>query len=414
MKTGAAAVAVAERLLDPGIVLSAVPDGGAATLSDGLPGTALLHARLARLDPRFEHAAVEHWARAAEEATRSPRAGGAYGVLGGLAASLIIGSPYLADPGVNQKSVARAVRWTSAYAVNLAEQQASHLRYGGSGTPWHIYDVINGLAGLGRVLLAALVGGHTTAEPGLHAALSTLTTMLTAHDGTRPGWWAGPSQHPPKVATRIGPSGAATTGMAHGVAGPMALLARALSADVTVPGQANAVRHAVRWLNRWRTAHGWPTELTGDELDTGHAAARGGRQTAWCYGTPGIGNALFHAGQALGDAPVTGTARTAFSCLPKHPEAWDTEGPTLCHGHAGVMRCATDVDHAVADAAAAAVRGAFGPSRPFGFAHHEDGRQHNVPGFLTGAAGVALALAEHAHLPAAPVNTRWDALLLVS
>jgi hypothetical protein len=43
------------------------------------------------------------------------------------------------------------------------------------------------------------------------------------------------------------------------------------------------------------------------------------------------------------------------------------------------------------------------------------GRRHDDrPGFLTGATGVALALADHAQLPTPPVTTAWDAILLLS
>lgn len=83
-------------------------------------------------------------------------------------------------------------------------------------------------------------------------------------------------------------------------------------------------------------------------------------------------------------------------------------------GHAGVMRCAVGVDDAVTDRALHALVGDFEPSRPFAFAHHDHGQRHDNPGFLTGAAGIALTLAEHENLPATSVRTPWDALLLVS
>ena len=51
---------------------------------------------------------------------------------------------------------------------------------------------------------------------------------------------------------------------------------------------------------------------------------------------------------------------------------------------------------------------------PVLFPHLEHGMSSDHPGFLTGAAGVALILAEHSGLPAALVSAPWDALLLVS
>lgn len=415
MNAGATSTMIAERLLDPEVVIAAVRPSAAATLADGLPGTALLHARLARVDSGFGQAATAHWARAADLAARTTAVGGAYHAVGGLAASLIIGSPYLPDPGVNQAAVSRAAHWTSAYARGLTEHQEAYLRAGGCGTPWQIYDVISGLAGVGRVLLAAVLGGHTTAEAGLQAALGTLTTVLAEGDGHRPGWWAAPEQHPPGVAETVDTSGAATTGMAHGVAGPLALLAAAAVAGYAVDGQKAAIRSAAQWLSERRTApRGWPAYLTGTELDAETVVPRHGRRTAWCYGAPGISRALLLAGRALDDPDFTDTALAELASLADHPDQWDAEGPTLCHGFTGVMRCAAGVDDAVTKIAVLAVARDLEPSRPFVFGHRDHAKCHDNPGFLTGAAGVGLALAEHADLPAAPVRTSWDALLLVS
>ncbi|GAB3170974.1 lanthionine synthetase C family protein [Myceligenerans halotolerans] len=414
MTPGTMAITVAERLLDPAIVLDAVPAGGGATLADGLPGTALLHARLSAVDPTFERAAAVHWARAAELATRSPSSGGVYHVRGGLSASLIIGSPYLPDPDTNRTAVVRAVRWNSAYAVRLSGEHDAFRQSGGRGAPWHVYDVIDGLAGTGRVLLAAATCGYTDAELGLEAALRTLTGMLAENDGHRPGWWTARDQHSPIVAERTADSGAATTGMAHGVAGPLALLASALRAGYCVPRQETAIRNAVEWLTHWRSGPGWPPEITGDELAAGCMPPRGGRNTAWCYGIPGIGRALHLAGLALDDTAMIQAARDAFTRMSHHPDIWDAEGPTLCHGHAGILRCADGEDDTVAALASQAVEREYDPSAPFAFVDQDHGQPRDDPGFLTGAAGVALALAEHADLPAAAVRTRWDALLLVS
>lgn len=414
MDAGSTTITVAERMIDPDEVLASVRPGHGATLADGLPGTALLHARLSGLDKVFEQAAAAHWARAADLATRSTAYGGLYHVLGGMAGSLVIGSPYLPDPEVNRAAIRRAVRWASAFATALAEQQAGLVQAGGRGTPWNVYDVISGLAGVGRVLLAAAGDGHADAEPGLVSALGSLTVTLSDRHG-RPGWWAAPDQHPRLVAATLGPSGAATTGVAHGVAGPLALLACAGQAGFTVTGQDAAVRHAAAWLLRWKTAsHRWPVHLAGDELDTGQTTARPGRNTAWCYGAPGIGRALMLAGQALGDSELIDAGRTALCGLVERPTEWDAEGPTLCHGYAGVMRCAAGVDDTVAELAATAIARDIDPGRPFVFAHSGHDRRHDYPGFLTGAAGVGLVLADHADLPAAQVKTSWDALLLLS
>jgi hypothetical protein len=146
---------------------------------------------------------------------------------------------------------ARAVCWLAARALDLAHDREEHLRAGGVGTPWRIYDAINGLAGIGRVLLAARTARYDTAESGLLAALQTLTALINTPHSSRPGWWLPASEHSP--AASVHPSGAATTGMAHGIAGPLSLLATAHATGWSVAGQRAALQSAAHGLLRWRT-----------------------------------------------------------------------------------------------------------------------------------------------------------------
>ncbi|MBE1875044.1 lanthionine synthetase LanC family protein [Myceligenerans pegani] len=417
MSPGEAAVAVAERLRDPDVVRQGAPPNTSATLAEGLPGTALLHARLSHLDPELGHAARAHWDTAALQAASTPLPGsGVHGVLGGLASSLIIGSPYLPDPDATADATARSVRWLSACAENLAEAYDASVRSGRSGTSWHIYDTISGLAGIGRVLLAALVAGHTSAESGLVAAVNAMTTMLTDRDGFRPGWWVATDEHPDVVAARLDSTGAADTGLAHGVAGPLALLALAHSTGYgTGDGQETAIRGAVAWLRRWKVdKRGWPAAISGRELDADGPPSLSGRRAAWCYGVPGIARALLHAADALDDDELAAEARADFAGLAAQPGRWDVESPGLCHGYAGVLRCSLGVDRNAAHHAARGVMAALDPTQPFLFPDIEHGSRFARPGFLTGAAGVALALAEHDDLATPVVGTSWDALLLIS
>jgi lantibiotic biosynthesis protein len=406
------ALATAERLLNTEEILAAVPAGG---FLNGLAGTALLHARLAAVDPVFAQAALRHWAAAAQNPGPYRGAAGIFGSPGGLAASLIIGSAYLPDPDSQRAVTARAVRWLAARALDLAHGREEHLQAGGVGTPWPIYDAINGLAGIGRVLLAALTAGYDTAEPGLLAALRTLTAMINTQHGSRPGWWLPAGEH--SSAMTVHPSGAATTGMAHGIAGPLSLLATAHAAGWSLAGQGAAIQSAAHWLLRWRTdaVYNWAPYVTGDELDSDTAQPSAGRREAWCYGAPGIGRALILAGSALADPQLTTAGEAAIASLADRPaDLWDVEGPTLCHGYAGVLQSATTSQAGTGDSAATAIAEAFNPRLAFAFQHLHNGVPSDEPGLLTGSAGVALALTDHGQLPAPPVSARWDRILLLS
>jgi hypothetical protein len=412
---GACALAAAERLLQPEAVLAAVPGPDGASLSRGLAGTALLHARLASLDPVFRAAADHHWAAAASHARRHGAASsGIFAAGGGLAASLIIGTGYLPDPTIGQSRAAQAAAWLSRQAQRIADDLAQRRRAGDPHAPRTAYDVISGLAGIGRVLLAAATADEPAAAPGLLAALEALTTMLRTARQPRPGWWVPASMHPP--GRTPDPSGSAATGMAHGVAGPLAFLAAARALGWTVTGQDTAIRDASGWLLDWR-AEGisrWPASISGAELAAG-AARLTGRQDAWCYGTPGISAALALAGEALDDGMLTRAAGAAIASLAARPvRTWDAHGAAVCHGHAGVLQCAAGRHPEVASRAARVVMSAFHGTRPFAIPHADRGASEDQPGFLTGTAGAALALAEYGHLPGPAVPARWDCVLLLS
>lgn len=417
--TAEKALSVARSLLDPERVLAALTPQAAPTLSDGLPGTALLHACLSHADQTFATAATLHW-NAAVHPMNDSAPNGIYTGRGALAASLIIGSGYLPDPGPHRATAQRATAWLSARAQGLARHQQRRIDDVQPGAPWAVYDVIRGLAGIGRVLLAAHTAGYKdAAEPGLTAALATLTTLIRTRNGARPGWWLPAAEHPPTVT--VHPSGAATTGLAHGIAGPLALLAVAHTAGRTVTGQAEAIRTAASWLLTWQEPDAtWPPSISGHDLDNppsreAHRRLRG-RRDAWCYGTPGVGRALTLAGEALADPDLCRTGRAAVASLAdRDPADWDTEGPTLCHGSAGVLRAAANTGcESVAQRAAEHATWWHDPGRPFGFAQVEAGATFNNPGFLTGATGAALALADYTGLLPLNLPAPWDCLLLLA
>jgi hypothetical protein len=206
--------------------------------------------------------------------------------------------------------------------------------------------------------------------------------------------------------------------MAHGIAGPLALLSTATTAGWTVDGQISAIRTAATWLLTWQTpgTTTWPPHITGPELDHQQPppAPAAGRCDAWCYGTPGISHALTMASRALDDPRPAQGANTALTALTARPALrWDTEGPALCHGSAGVLQCAADYP-ITADLAASALIAAFDPRHTFAVQNIHNQTASDDPGLLTGAAGVALALADHGGIPAPETSTRWDAALLLS
>lgn len=408
------ALVTAESLRDPHTVIKGLTGAMAASLCDGLAGTALLHACLSRHEPRSAEVASLHW-EAAAQLTKQTRPAGIHTGQGGLAASLIIGAGHLPGPERHRTSASRAATWLSARAEALADHQRQRSALGEPGAPWAVYDVINGLSGIGRVLVAAHQAGHHTARRGINAALTALTGILNDSSGTRPGWWLPASDHAPTV--RVRSSGAATTGLAHGITGPISLLSSAALAGIEVAGQQQAIRRGTKWLTRWQEETGsWPPFISGDALDdASRQAARPGRRNAWCYGSPGIAVTLKRVGTLMRDDEALAAADHATASLASIP--WpnrDTEGPTVCHGSSGILQAARRLGAVdLANDAAQQTMEFQDSTLQFGFPHVEAGARADRPGFLTGAAGVAIVLADHGKLIPDP-TTPWDAVLLLA
>ncbi|MDH6107948.1 lanthionine synthetase C family protein [Kitasatospora sp. MAP12-44] len=395
-------------VFDPEDAAAGLNPGAAATLADGLPGTALLLAVLADGDTALIDAAERHWTAAARAVANS-RPDGIYSGPGALAASLIYGSAYLPDARRQHEALGRAAAWLSARAQGLAEHQAKRLLAGRAGTVWGVYDIIKGLAGIGRTLLAAVQLGLPEAGPGLSAALTTLTNLITTTDDAgRPGWWVRAEDHALSVPGALPPSGTASTGTAHGIAGPLTLLALAHQAGNSVPDQEKAIATAAHWLLNWAVpGPSWAPYVSGDDLahppDTKRLAATPGRRDAWCYGTPGMSVALHHAGRALMEPTLLALAHRALDSLARRPpSSWDTSGPGLCHGSAGVLQVAIRLGHLPLAAAAAE--------------HTIASTNWSGPaiGFLTGRTGTALALATHHRALDGARQLHWDGLLLLT
>ncbi|MFD0480580.1 lanthionine synthetase LanC family protein [Nonomuraea thailandensis] len=145
-------------------------------------------------------------------------------------------------------------------------------------------------------------------------------------------------------------------------------------------------------------------------------------RTAWCYGVPGAARALQLAGMALDRPDWRRFAVDALrSTLTLPDEGHGVQDAGLCHGWAGLLHLtrlvARDADDAELTGAADRLAGQavdlYDPQAAFGFRaatlHEQDWL--DLPGFLEGSAGIALAL--HAYAADQPAASGWDAALLV-
>ncbi|MFF3501193.1 lanthionine synthetase C family protein [Streptomyces sp. NPDC003247] len=376
------------------------------SLSDGPAGTALLHIERARTG----HAA---WPRAhtwIKAATLTPvSASDTSGLFQGAPAIAFVLSCATSPDSARYQQALTAIGEHVTALTHRRVDTAVRRAHSGKRPTFHEYDVFHGLTGLGAYLLRRHPGSSA-----LERVLAYLITLTVPVDDDRlgrvPGWWVG---HDPSLTHTPGfPGGHANLGMAHGIAGPLLLMARALRHGVAVDGQAEALHAVLDWLDQWRqeglAGPWWPEHLTLGELRSGRPSRSRPGRPSWCYGTPGIARAGQAAAIAVRDAKRQHQYEDALvRCLTDPHQLARLTDTSLCHGWAGVYQTAW---RAARDATAAALRAAV-PRLADHLNRHATATAEHPPGLLLGAAGTALALTTAAR-DAAPASG-WDTCLLI-
>lgn len=297
---------------------------------------------------------------------------------------------------VRSRLAAAAARMDAAQRPSLAE-----------------FDLVRGLAGLGGYLLHW--APHSALVHQVLAYLVRLTEPVPAADpaGTAaPGWWT--ADIPLDRSVDVFAGGHADLGIAHGITGPLALLALAMRRGVTVDGQAAAIDRICRWLDDWRqdgpAGPWWPKRVTLAEHRAGRSTRSGPGRPSWCYSTPGIARAQQLAGIATGDLARQRRAENDLNaCLSDPGQAAQLADLTLCHGWAGLIATTW---YAAADALTPAL-GAHLPrllDTLLDKAADDDAPTLKLPGLIDGSAGVALTL----HTIATGTSSGWETSLLIN
>ncbi|MFJ8430448.1 lanthionine synthetase C family protein [Kitasatospora sp. NPDC094019] len=369
------------------------------SLAKGAPGITLLHITRATTGAG-DWETVDAWIAAC---LRQP-------VLSTPGTGLFFGAPALAHvlraaAAAGPRSYERQITALDATVDRMTERRlaTAHQRITRRDRPiFAEYDLIYGMTGLG-VTLRARGDSHLLRD--VLAYLVRLTEPLR----DLPGWWTDTA--PSGGSSPHYPGGHGNLGLAHGITGPLALLALTWTEGIRVPGHREAIDRITHWLDTWRQDTGtgpwWPEAVTPAEHRSGLALQNGPLRPSWCYGTPGIAHAHHLAALATGDQHRRELAEHALlACLTDPRQRARLTDDTLCHGTAGTQLLAhrlaartTDATtrarlHAAADAIATL---------------------HVAPaeaGLLEGAAGTALA--HHTLTLDRPAVTRWDSCLLLT
>ena len=394
--------AIAERLANPPTPPHA--PGQVQSLATGAAGIALLHIERAL-------AGTDTWITAHRWLRTAVRGG----VPAAVHSGLYRGAPAVAfalhaTTGAGRYATARKA--VSRAVTALTHRRVDHAldRIARAELPEMAeFDIINGLTGIGAHLLRH--APHDDALPRVLSYLVRLTEPIR-HDGlTVPGWWT--EQDPHAAVSTAFPGGHANLGLAHGITGPLALLALAKRRGVAVDGHIEAIERVCAWLDIWRqhdtTGTWWPQWITHNEQCIGRPAQPGPLRPSWCYGTPGIARTQQLAALAAGDTTRQHVAEQALaSCLSDPGQLARLTDVSLCHGWAGLLLTAW---HTAADAATPTLAEHL-PLLAGRLLQHTTTDTSIGDGLLEGYAGVALAL--HTAGRGTPPASGWDACLLIT
>lgn len=383
-------------------------------VAQGFAGHALFFGHIDRCFPdqgwdRIAHDRLTRACRDVSDWQRIPI--GLYGGLAGLAFTAF----YLSRSRTRYRNVLETLETQlMTRARGLCLELTAHARHS-----VHSWDLISGLSGVCVCLLT--LENHASRDV-LDSVAACLLHLVTSVD-TPPAWHTPLDLIADESMRRQFPFGNMNCGLAHGLPGPLAVLALLRIHGFETPALDGAIRHAADWLisHRADDAWGmnWPSaiglEPDGSEMRTSAAPTH----AAWCYGSPGVARALWLAGAALQCESYQAIAVDALLDVAARPQsARNIASPTFCHGIAGllqiVLRTSYDADSSdlrdFAGTLTDDLLAKYKPESLLGFQAAEGTRSVDQTGLLDGAPGAALALLTTISEQA----PQWDRLFLLS
>jgi lantibiotic biosynthesis protein len=271
------------------------------SLAQGDAGMALICAYLDACFPDQEWDRIGHryLTAAAQGAEQAPfQSSGLFSGLAGVAFSALS----LSRGGSRYRRLLTAVN--DALLPQIATQAHNLKRQAMDGLSFGVFDVISGLAGIGAYLLAYHSSRRDDAVAVAVIEVLDALVALAGDTGGLPRWWTPPHLLGDEEASALHPYGNLNCGLAHGIPGPLALMALALSRGIVVSGLEEAIDRLAEWLIGYRAGDEWGVNwpyavpLTRDGAPECAAASRAPSRAAWCYGAPGVARALWLAGAA--------------------------------------------------------------------------------------------------------------------
>ncbi|MEA2602510.1 MAG: lantibiotic biosynthesis protein [Acidobacteriota bacterium] len=279
-------------------------------------------------------------------------------------------------------------------------------------------ELIGGLAGFGLYFLECLP--RESARRGAEQVIAQLAANAREEEGAVA--WFTPPKGVPAAQKATAPDGYYNLGVSHGIPGVIGFLASAHRLGVAAGEARRLATGAVRWLLDHRLPAGTGSTFPGY---VGPGIEPAPTRHAWCYGDPGVAATLLLAARSFGredwEQEALACARLAAG---RREGETGVEDAGLCHGTAGLAHVfhrlfRTTGDETLREAALYWLERTLEMRQPgrgpggFGVADVDAAGQRvwtATPGFLTGSAGVGLALLA----AITPVEPEWDRLLLLS
>jgi len=283
------------------------------------------------------------------------------------------------------------------------------------------FDLITGVSGVAAYLLWGRC--FPPADVALHAILEGLVSLTEEVNGV-PHWYTPHHLLAGEGMAERYREGNLNCGLAHGIPGPLTVMALALEAGISVAGLHAAVERTADWIVRHHTSDqfglNWPTVVPFTPDGVVSPGRLDSSRAAWCYGTPGIARALWLAGRALNDKELRRLAIEGMAAVYRRPiPARYIDSPTFCHGVAGLLQITLRFAHDTglplfAEAASALCNqllSLYDSGRTMGFCCIEPGGNLvDKVDLLDGAPGVVIVLLA----ASTDVEPIWDRLFLLS
>ena len=279
------------------------------------------------------------------------------------------------------------------------------------------YDLIAGVVGVGVYFLERLP--RTSARRGLKLALRQLAESRVSFPGRGIAWFSPPESLVPHQRVAC-PDGHYNLGVAHGLPGVIAFLAQCVSRRVHADLARPLLIGAVSWLRSVESPQAQGKSHFGPWIPVGREPSESG--IAWCYGDLGIAGVLHGASVALRDLDLQKWSEGILDNCASRSSEHRTTDAALCHGAVGVAHIFNRVFQRtrVQRFRQAAVQWferamqwrkvGSGVAGYFAWKPELPNPEDPDPSFLSGAAGIGLAL-----LSALNSNSPgWDRLLLLS